>query len=110
MHVEDIVGRDGRTAGQPVRLRDDDRVGDEPEGRATARLAVQLEEEQVVAPGEQADPVGGDALLADGAAGAVEERAKVILRTHSAGVYRFEAFGGEIGGVLSLIPPGGMIA
>ena len=49
--------------------------------------AVDLEEGEVVAPGQELDPVGGDALLADGAGDPVRERAEVVQRIHPRGVY-----------------------
>jgi len=86
VHVEHVIGVHGLAARQPVRLGQSRRVGDEAEGRAAARWADNLEEEQVVAPGKQPDPVGGDVRIADGTVGPVVERAKVILRTHPRGV------------------------
>jgi hypothetical protein len=82
VHVEDIVRGDGGRVGEAIGFRGRRLIGDEAEGRAAAAPAVHLQEDQVVASGEEADPIGGDALLADGAAETVEELAKVILRTH----------------------------
>lgn len=86
MHVENIVRADRVAVGEPVRLRTNGLVGDEAEGGGTARSAIELEKDEIVPTGKEPDPVGGDALLADGAPDTVEERAKVILRTHPPGV------------------------
>ena len=84
MHVEDVIGRDRR--GLRLRERLSGFVAaatkHEPEGRAQARGTVQLQEGKVVAPGEQGQPVGGDALLADGATKPVRERSEVVQRIH----------------------------
>ena len=84
MHVEDVVGGDGvRTlAVAIIGARPRCFVGDEPEGRAAAGATFNLQEQEVVPTGQEPDPVGRDALLADGAAETVDERAKVILRIH----------------------------
>ena len=86
MHVENVIGADRRAALQAVGLGRAGVVGDEAQGGAATGRAIDLEEDEVVAPGQEADAIGGDALLADGAPDTVEKRAKVILRTHPRGV------------------------
>ncbi len=86
MHVEDVVGGDRGAVREAVGLGRDGFVGDETERRAAAGRAIHLQEEEVVAPRQEPDPIGGDVLLADGAPHPVEQRAKVILRTHPPGV------------------------
>ena len=82
VHVEDVVGADRRRVRMPVDLGDEGFVGEEPEGGAAARGALDLEEEEVLATGQEADALTGDALLADGAGDTVEELAQVILWIH----------------------------
>ena len=81
MHVEDVVGADrvcsGRLDGLVAAT-----VQDEPERRAQARSAVELEEGEIVTPGQELDPCSGDALVADGAAMPVREREEVVQRIH----------------------------
>jgi len=86
VHVEDIVRRDRGGIGEAIGLGRHGLVGDEAQRRAAAGPAVHLQEEEVVTPGQDPNPLGGDVLLADGAAHAVEQRAKVILWTHPPGV------------------------
>ncbi|MBF8289362.1 MAG: hypothetical protein HW391_330 [Chloroflexi bacterium] len=93
MHVEDLiagdgvrVGGDGQPLDDPVRAGKAGAICNEAERGAAATRAGDLEEEQVIPPGQEPDPISGDAVLADGAVDAVEERAPVILRTHSGGV------------------------
>ena len=81
MHVEDVVRRDRCRLGHPV-LAFGPAARHEAERGAQAGPAVELEEAEVVAPGEELHPFGGDALVADGAAGPVRERAKVVQRIH----------------------------
>lgn len=109
VHVEDVVRRDGRTPGEAIGLGSGGLVRDEAEPRAATRGAVHLEEEQVVTPRQEPETVDGDALLADGAADAVEKRAKVILGTHPSGSVAGRSHDGAREG-LPRIPPGGMIA
>jgi len=86
VHIEDVVGGDRGAIREAVGLGCDGFVGDEAERRAAARRAIHLQEEEVVASCQEPHPLGGDVLLADGAPHAVEQRAKVILWTHPAGV------------------------
>jgi len=55
---------------------------DDPEGLASAARAVDLDESDVVAPSEDADPVGGDEPAAGGTVDAVGERVEVVARIH----------------------------
>ena len=105
MHVEDIVGRDGGHAAAGLGLGRGHLVGDEAEGRAAARAAFHLQEQEVIASSKEADPIGGDALLADGASETVEERAKVILRIHPRELYG-SAHWGVIGNLAADTPRG----
>ena len=58
-------------------------IGDhDPERFAPAARAVDLDEGDVVAAGEDADPVGRDELAAGGAVDAVGERVEVVARIH----------------------------
>ena len=86
MHVEDVVGGDRGAIREAVGLGGDGFVGDEAERCAAAGRAIDLQEEEVVAPCQEPNPLDGDVLLADGAPHAVEQRAKVILLTHPPGV------------------------
>ena len=80
----DVTGTDGPVhrgpvlVGPIVLVRGDD---DAERFAATSR-AVDLDERDVVAPGEDADPVGGDELAACGAVDAVGERIEIVARIH----------------------------
>lgn len=85
MHVEDVIGghrRRGRIVAEVTRLG----VVHEAQGRAAAAAALHLQEREVVAPGQEADPIRIDGFLADRAGNAVDEAAQVILGIHSPGV------------------------
>ncbi len=96
MHLEDVVGRQrvralchgrGHFAEVPgAGIGGQVCVADEPECGAPAGPTLQLEECHVVPVGEDADPLGGDRCVADGAADAVQERSQVIAGIHPRGV------------------------
>jgi CsoR family transcriptional regulator, copper-sensing transcriptional repressor len=108
VHVEDVIGadrrrwwrRDGLVAG----------TGDhEPEGGACAGGAIDLQKHELVAPGEELEPFGGDALLADGASKPVGEHEAVIQRIHPSVSVPRPSFGRPWPDRLWRIPPGGII-
>jgi len=86
VHVEDVIRADRGCVSEANDLGRDRLVGDEAERCAATRQAIDLQEQEIVAVGEEPDPVAGDVLLADGAPHPVEQRAEAILRTHPAGV------------------------
>jgi CsoR family transcriptional regulator, copper-sensing transcriptional repressor len=108
VHVEDVVGRDGRRL-RPLQRAVAGAGDDEPKRRAQAGAAIDLEEDQLIAPGEEAEPFGGDALLADGASKPVGEREAVVQRIHPAGSVPGPPIGRPERFALSPILPGGMI-
>lgn len=108
MHVEDVVRGDGRRF-QSLHGLIAGAGDDEAESRAEAGAAVDLEEDQLVTPGEEAEPFGGDALVADGAPKPVREREAVVQRIHPARSVPGPPFERPRTVALSWIPPGGMI-
>jgi CsoR family transcriptional regulator, copper-sensing transcriptional repressor len=75
-----------------------------PERRALASRTAQLDEREVVAVGQDADPLARDGAPADGAADTIEEWAELVARIHARCSLAERA-----SDWLSRIPPGGMI-
>ncbi len=108
MHVEDVVGADRRGLGSLEGLVTGARH-DEAEARAQARAAIDLEEDELITPREEAEPFSGDALVADGAPKPVGEREAVVQRIHPWVSVPGPPFERRSGVALSRILPGGMI-
>jgi CsoR family transcriptional regulator, copper-sensing transcriptional repressor len=109
VHVEDVVGGDGRGLGSLEGTVAGPR-DDEAEGRAEARATLDLEEDELVPPGEKPKPFSGDALVADGATKPVREREAVVQRIHPGASVPRHPFERPNPVALSAIPPGGIIA
>ena len=75
-----------------------------PERRAAAGRTTELDECEVVAVGQDADPLARDGAPADGAADTIEERAELVARIHARCSLAERA-----SDRLSGIPPGGII-
>ena len=108
MHVEDVVGGDGvglGRIGRTFRLAGEE----EAEGRAQARTALDLQEDEIVAPGEELHLVDGDALVADRAQMPVREREEVVQRIHPDGSVAGRPPERPEPVALWSIPPGGII-
>jgi DNA-binding FrmR family transcriptional regulator len=108
VHVEDVVGSDGvgpGRVGRPFPLAGED----EAEGRAQARVAVDLQEDEIVAPGEELHLFGGDALVADRAQVPVRKREAVVQRIHPDGSVAGPPPERPRWVALWSIPPGGII-
>ena len=73
-----VPGSDGHGIGVVVLVRGDH----DPQRLASTTWAVDLDEGDIVAPGENADPVRRDELAARGAVDAVCERIEVVARIH----------------------------
>ena len=90
MHCEDIVGRDHLRGGHDLACHriglDCQGVGQELQGGAAAVRTYNLDEGQVFATRKEADPIGGDGLVADGAEQPVGERAQWVAGIHPRGV------------------------
>ena len=85
------------------------RLDDDAERFAPAARAVHLDEHEVVAAGEDADPLEGDELAADGAVDAVRERREAIARVHRRSVYCLVRRSASTAPDCGRIPPGGII-
>lgn len=72
--LEHVVGVDRRRVGEADGLGRERAGDDETEGGAPAARAVDLDERQVVAVGEEADAPGRDDGVADGASDTVGQR------------------------------------
>lgn len=90
MHREDVVRRDGLRGWRDLASHrvglDTEWVGQELQRRAAAVRTFNLDEGQIFTPSQEADPVAGDGLVADGAEQPVRERAKWVAGIHPRGV------------------------
>ncbi len=83
MHRDDVVGRDDFGDGGWSGITT---LSHELEGRAATPMALDLDEGQILPAGQEPDPVGGDGLVADGAAEPVRKRALWVAGIHPRGV------------------------
>src|SRR5439155_3377059 len=108
---EDVVGRDRRRIGIDG-IGDFERTAvalarhDEAERRGCTGPAVELEEDQIVAAGQEPDAGGRDGLIADGASETVHERAEIVLTIHPGGVYPVGPEGDAGPAACERYPPG----
>ena len=107
--LEDVVRADRGCIQESDGLRRKRTGDDEAEGGAPAVGAVDLDEGEIVAVGEEADAVGRDDGVADTAPDTVGQQTKVSPRFHPDGVYPVLGPKGSVDAALFRIPPGGIM-
>lgn len=85
MHRDHVIGRDDRRDGVGP-SRSITTLSYELKGRAATVMARDLDKCQILSASQEPDPVGGDGLVADGAAESVRERALWVAGIHPRGV------------------------